>query len=201
MKFILFNLVVTGALVFLVFDKGGAPGDMPGPSEIAERVEGLFEGKPDAVPALPAALLGTTAPVEAALGDDLAPLPEPRPEPEPGTVSAPTAVAPVAASPVPPAPPEPPAEEILPLVPAEKTPVPETPAPASGPVMVAEAPPPGLAPDVAKRRAEVLGTPQRTVRPAVRLSESAREALAERRLRLERLAEEMELMSAEATLR
>ncbi len=179
MKFILFNLVVTGALVFLVLDKEGAsvemPVNLPGPAELAERVEGLFDDETDK--SEPAPVFTNTAPVEAVLGDDLAPK---------AKSSTPAEVV---------------VEEILPLAPVEEAPEPAK-APAKPPVLVAEvAPPPGLAPDVAKRRAEVLGVPKPAVRPATSLSAGARESLTERRLKLESLAEEMELMSAGAAIR
>lgn len=183
MKFILFNLVVTGALVFLIMDKGGTTIEIPTVAEVQGKVEAVLDRaapRADPTPQSKASIRNTTAPVEAVLGDDLAPAANKavqQPPSPPAAVSEPEHVREIevasafeapAVSPLPPAPPE-------------------------------------LSPEVAKRRAEVLGADRiparRDVRPVLHVSKDERVALTERRLKLQDLAEEMEIMAAEATFR
>lgn len=206
MKFILFNLVVTGALVFLIADKGGTTVEIPTLDDISARVEAAFDGAPalrDTAQSTDMSIRNTTAPVEAALGDDLAP-PSENIAPLPVPTAAPAATPDVAPTLAPAAAPR--AEPVR----AEPAPEPVGPvelasaidAPAVAPVPPA---PPGLSPDVAKRRAEVLGGAPAPVRsqprPILNVSEGERAAMAERRARLQDLAEEMEIMAAEASFR
>lgn len=186
MKFIVFNLVVVLALVFLILGKDGATDSLSRLGFAEAEVMPEMTPAPDVpqpVTLARAAPAADEQPVAEPVGVTSAAAEAARPDPVREKVVELDTVASVSPAPVPASPDT--------LVEVAETN--ESPAALS---LATDVPP-----DVAQRRAEVLGdrAPQ-VLRPAVSRPID-REAMANRRLQLQELAEQMELMAAEAGAR
>ena len=185
MKALVFNLLVVGALAFMLFDGDPPTSVSAAVQKVAVKTEQLVEkgkalmGEPTVRPRVipTSSPKPTPEPVGAPVVDKI-------PEPKVVATTTPAPAAPVATAPAAPAPKA-----------VAKTPAAQTPRPVQT-AKAAAAPAPALSPQVARRRAEVLGE---TTDGATQAPPATPDFMAPRvrRNELNKLAEDMELMFVE----
>ena len=188
MKALVFNLLVVGALAFMLFDGDPPTSVSAAVDKVVVKTERLVEkgkalvGEPTVQTRVKPTSSPTPKPVAAPVVDKI-------PEPKVVATTTPAApVAPVATAPAAPAP-----------KPVAKTPAAQTPRPVQT-AKATPAPAPALSPQVARRRAEVLGE---TTDGATQAPLATPDFMAPRvrRNELNKLAEDMELMFVEKVTR
>ena len=201
MRFLVFNIVVAGALIYLVANNDDGKIDLPSLDDISWQAEQALDRVSAEVPRLksdaPAPAEKPENPFSVVPQSDTAASPPPAEEP---LFDAPVIdkedLPPPAAEPAPTPLPEP-VRRVARLPVADAAPAPAA-APleqvARTPLAEAPPPPPPLAADVAQRRAEVLGEAPLTSLAPVQPD-------ADRRRQLLDLAEEMEFLAAEFAVR